>query len=147
MSQKEPARSGPVGPLELIKNLPNEVFAVSDGRWGNLGAVRYREQLPSEVFAPPSIYHALLLLLHAPKEFESRSEGIRRVVPPPAGLILFVPAGSPGRGGGARGVLGPEPALPPLQAPRRCHPGAVPGGRKNRRKDSKPRQEAGRRAA
>jgi AraC family transcriptional regulator len=32
-----------------------------------------------------------------PKEFEAQSEGIRRVVPPPAGSILFVPAGSPAR--------------------------------------------------
>jgi AraC family transcriptional regulator len=36
-------------------------------------------------------------LLHAPKEFEARSDGIRRGVPPPAGSILFVPAGSPAR--------------------------------------------------
>jgi AraC family transcriptional regulator len=36
-------------------------------------------------------------LLRAPKEFEAQSEGISRVVPPPAGSILFVPAGNPAR--------------------------------------------------
>jgi AraC family transcriptional regulator len=98
MRQQESGLSGPLGPLELIKHLPEEAFAVSDGRgWVGLEAIRYREQPPNEVFAPPSTHHSLLLLLHAPKEFEARSEGIRRVVPPPAGSILFVPAGSPAR--------------------------------------------------
>jgi AraC family transcriptional regulator len=82
----------------LIEHLPGETFAVSAGRrWVDLEAVRYRDQPPNEVFAPPSTHHTLLLLLHAPQEFEARSEGIRRVVPPPAGSILFVPAGSPAR--------------------------------------------------
>jgi AraC family transcriptional regulator len=98
MPQGELRLSGPLGPLELIEHLPEETFAVSAGRrWVDLEAVRYREQPPNEVFAPPSTHHSLLLLLHAPKEFEARSEGIRRVVPPPAGSILFVPAGSPAR--------------------------------------------------
>jgi AraC family transcriptional regulator len=98
MPQEEPGLSGPLIPLELIKHLPGEAFAVSAGRrWVGLEAVRYREQPPNEVFAPLSTHHSLLLLLHAPKEFEARSEGIRRVVPPPAGSILFVPAGSRAR--------------------------------------------------
>jgi AraC family transcriptional regulator len=42
-------------------------------------------------------HHSPLLFLHTPKEFEARSEGIGRVVPPPAGSILVVPAGSPAR--------------------------------------------------
>jgi AraC family transcriptional regulator len=98
MPQQQPGLSGPLGPLELVKHLPGEAFAVSAGRrWVGLEAVRYREQPPNEVFPPPSTHHSLLLLLHAPKEFEARSEGIRRVVPPAAGSILFVPAGSPAR--------------------------------------------------
>ena len=98
MRQQEPGLIGPLGPLELIEHLPGETFAVSAGRrWAALEAVRYRDQPPNEVFAPPSTHHTLLLLLHAPQEFEARSEGIRRVVPPPAGSILFVPAGSQAR--------------------------------------------------
>ena len=98
MQQEEPGLSGPLGPLELIEHLPEETFAVSAGRrWAGLEAVRYRDQPPNEVFAPPSTHHTLLVLLHAPQEFEARSEGIRQVVPPPPGSILFVPSGSPAR--------------------------------------------------
>jgi AraC family transcriptional regulator len=98
MPQREPELSGPLGPLELIEHLPGVTFAVSSGRrWVGLEAARYREQPPNEVFAPPSTHHSLLLLLHAPKEFQAQSEGIERDVPPPAGSILFVPAGSPAR--------------------------------------------------
>src|SRR5262249_26883292 len=50
-----------------------------------------------EAFQPPLTHHSLLLFIHTPKEFEARSEGINRVVPPPAGSILVVPAGSPVR--------------------------------------------------
>ena len=46
---------------------------------------------------PPLTHHSLLLFLRTPKEFEVQSEGISRVVPPPAGSILVVPAGSPAR--------------------------------------------------
>jgi AraC family transcriptional regulator len=98
MRQEESRRSGLLGPLEFYKHLPEEPFAVSDGRrWVGLEAVRYREQPPNEAFAPPLTHHVLLLFLQTPKDFEMRSEGIRRVVPPPAGSILMVPAGSPAR--------------------------------------------------
>jgi AraC-like DNA-binding protein len=78
----------------LIEHLPEETFALNAGRWAGLEAVRYRDQPPNEVFAPSSTHHSLLLLLHAPKEFEARSEGIKRVVPPPPCSIPFGPAGS-----------------------------------------------------
>jgi AraC family transcriptional regulator len=98
MPQEEPGLSGPLGPLELYKHLPEEPFAVSDGRrWAGLEAVRYREQPPNEVFTPPLTHHALLLFLRTPKDFDARSEGIRRVVPPPPDSILVVPAGNPVR--------------------------------------------------
>jgi AraC family transcriptional regulator len=98
MHQHQPRLSGPIGPLELIKNLTEEVFAASDRRrWVGLEAVRYREQPPNEVFQPPLTHHALVLFIRTPKDFEAQSDGIRRVVPPPAGSILMVPAGSPAR--------------------------------------------------
>jgi hypothetical protein len=98
MPQGELRLSGPLGPLELIEHLPGETFAVSAGRrWAGLEAARYRDQPPNEAFTPPATHDSLLLLLHAPKEFEARSEGIEQVVPPPAESILFVPAGSPAR--------------------------------------------------
>jgi AraC family transcriptional regulator len=96
MQQVEPGSS--LGPLELIKHLPEEVFASSDRRrWVGLEAVRYRHQPSNENFVPPLTHHMLLLFLRTPKELEVYSEGIRRVVPPPAGSILMVPAGQPAR--------------------------------------------------
>src|SRR6516162_5131043 len=95
MQQQEPGRSGLLGPLELIKHFPGEPLAASDQRrWVGLEALRYRDQPPNEAFQPPLTHHSLLLFLRTPKEFEARFDGISRVVPPPAGSILLVPAGS-----------------------------------------------------
>ena len=52
----------------------------------------------------------------------------------------------PGGGRRARRLLGPEPVLPSLQAPRRRHAGTIPYVRKNRIKGRKPLQEPGARA-
>ena len=73
MRQREPGLNGLLAPLELIKHLPGEALQ------------------------PASTHHTLLLLMHTPEEFEARSEGISRTVPPPAGSISVVPAGSPAR--------------------------------------------------
>jgi AraC family transcriptional regulator len=98
MRQQEPGLSGPIGPIELVKHFPGEPLATS-GRleWVSLEALRYRDQPPNEAFQPPLTHHSLLLFLRTPKEFEARYEGISRVVPPPAGSILMVPAGTPAR--------------------------------------------------
>ena len=98
MRQQGPGPSGLIRPIELIKHFPGEVFAASDRRqWVGLEALRYRDQPPNEALQPPLTHHSLLLFLRAPKEFEARSEGISRAVPPPAGSILMVPAGSAAR--------------------------------------------------
>jgi AraC family transcriptional regulator len=96
--QQEPGRSGLLGPTELIRQFPGEPFVTSDlRRWVGLEALRYRYQPPNEAVQPPLTHHSLLLFMHTPKEFEARYEGISRVVPPPTGSILMVPAGSPAR--------------------------------------------------
>src|SRR6516164_3925449 len=98
MRQQELGVSGLLGPLELIKHFPGEPCAASDQRrWVGLEALRYRYQPPNGAFQPPLTHHSLLLFMHTPREFEARFEGISRVVPPPAGSILMVPAGSPAR--------------------------------------------------
>jgi AraC family transcriptional regulator len=107
MRQHEPRLSGLVSPTELIKrcglhrpldlipHFPGEPFAASDRRrWVGLEALRYRDQPPNEAFQPPLTHHSLLLFIRTPKEFEARYDGISRVVPPRAGSILMVPAGS-----------------------------------------------------
>ena len=110
MRQHEPVLGGLVSPTELIKrcglhrpldliqHLPEEPFAMSDGLpWVGLEALRYRDQPPNEAFQPPLTHHALLLFIQAPREFEAQYEGVSRVVPPRAGSVLMVPAGSPAR--------------------------------------------------
>ena len=98
MRQQEPGLSGLLSPIELIKHFPGEPFATSDRlRWVGLEALRYRDQPPNEAFQPPLTHHSLLLFIRTPREFEARYEGISRVVPPPAGSILMVPAGSSAR--------------------------------------------------
>jgi AraC family transcriptional regulator len=95
MRQGEPGRGDLLGPLDIIRHLPGEPFVASDRRqWVGLEACRYRDQPPNEAFQPPSTHHSLLLFMHTPRDFEARSEGISRAVPPPPGSILVVPAGS-----------------------------------------------------
>jgi AraC family transcriptional regulator len=62
-----------------------------------LEALRYRDEPPNGAIQPPLTHHALLLFIRTPKEFEAQYEVISQVVPPPAGSILMVPAGSPAR--------------------------------------------------
>ena len=96
MPHQEPGLNRPLAPLELITQFPGVPCASSDRRrWVGLEAIRYRDQPPNEALQPPLTHHTLLLFMHAPKEFEVRSEGISRVVPPPPGSILAVPAGTP----------------------------------------------------
>jgi AraC family transcriptional regulator len=110
MQQQEPGLGGLFGPTELIKrcdllgptelskHFPGEPLAVSDRRgWVGLEALRYRYQPPNGALQPPLTHHSLLLFLHTPREFEAQYDGVNRAVPPPAGSVLMVPAGSPAR--------------------------------------------------
>jgi AraC family transcriptional regulator len=98
MQQQEPERGGLFGPLDLIKHFPGEPCAASDrSRWVGLKALRYHYQPPNKALQPALTHHSLLLFLHAPREFELQCDGVNRVVPPPAGSILVVPAGIPAR--------------------------------------------------
>jgi AraC family transcriptional regulator len=95
MRQQNPG-GGLLGPLDLIGHLPGAPIAASGRRgWASLEAMRYRDNPPNEAIQPASTHHSLLLFLNTPNEFEARSEGIRRAVPPPPGSVLLVPAGSP----------------------------------------------------
>jgi AraC family transcriptional regulator len=63
--------------------------------WKGLEAVRYRSDSASvELSLPPVSYHCLVLLSRPPKKLDVRYEGVKRDMPPAAGSIAAVPAGS-----------------------------------------------------
>ena len=85
-----------LGPIERRKIIPYEAAAASDGLgWVGLEAARYCAAPASEL-NPPAITHPRLILFsQPPEELELRYEGVKRHLPPPAGSIVVVPAGSP----------------------------------------------------
>jgi AraC family transcriptional regulator len=96
MRQKAPGRGGPVGPLDWIKMIPFEPAASSDGLgWVGLEATRFRASPDSELSQPAITHHRLFLVTRPPEELELRYEGVNRHVPPPAGAVSLMPAGTP----------------------------------------------------
>ena len=95
MRQQEPGRSDPIEPQDLRKILPLETDAVSDRlKWVGLDAVRYRALPPSELFGPALTHHWLVLFARPPEELDLRYDGVKRHLPPPAGAISLLPAGT-----------------------------------------------------
>jgi len=101
VQQEEQRRNGPLVPLAALRKiLPFEAAATSDWLgWVGLEAAHYGETPAlDEAFNVPAItHHRLLLFTRPPEELELRYEGVKRHVPPPAGAISVVPAGSPHR--------------------------------------------------
>jgi AraC family transcriptional regulator len=96
MRQEEPRRGDPMGPLDWRKIIPFEAAASSDRLgWVGLEAARYPEAPASELEQPGITHHGLVLFARPPEELDLRYEGVKRHVPPPAGSIVLVPAGSP----------------------------------------------------
>ena len=105
MRQEDPGRSDPSGPLTWLKYLPFKPLRASDRLgWVGMQAARFRSDIHFELSPPPISYHRLVLFARPPQELDLRYEGVRRHVPPPAGSIVLVPAGTPahwrGRGYG-----------------------------------------------
>jgi AraC family transcriptional regulator len=98
MRQEEPGRGGLLAPFDWFKILPFEADASSDRLgWVGLEAARYRAAPPSELHPPALTHHRLFLFIRPPEELDLLCEGLKRHVPPPAGSISVVPAGTPGR--------------------------------------------------
>jgi AraC family transcriptional regulator len=98
MRQEEPGRGDPIGPLDWLKIVPFESAAASDRlEWVGLEAARYRAAHASELKAPALTHHCLVLFAQPPEELDMLYEGVKRHVPPPAGSISLVPAGTPVR--------------------------------------------------
>jgi AraC family transcriptional regulator len=96
MQQLELQTSDPIGPLDWLKLLPFEPDASSHRLgWAGLEAARNRAVPASELHAPALTHHRLILFSRPPEELDLRYEGMKRHVPPPAGAIMLVPAGSP----------------------------------------------------
>ena len=96
MRQVEPQPGAPIGPLDWFKLLPFAPAASSDRLgWAGLEAARNRAVPGSELHAPAITHHRLILFSRPPEGLDLLYEGVKRHVPPPAGAILVVPAGSP----------------------------------------------------
>jgi hypothetical protein len=63
--------------------------------WIGLEAVRFRASPGAEHYHPALTHHMLVVFTAPPKEVDLRYEGVERHVPPPAGSISLIPAGSP----------------------------------------------------
>src|SRR5262245_21177482 len=98
MREEEPRRGDPIVPLDWLRLLPHEPAASSDRlQWVGLEAAHFRAT-PATEFNPPAItHHQLFLFARPPDKQDLRYEGVKRHVPPPAGAISLVPAGSPSR--------------------------------------------------
>ena len=98
MGKEGPGRGEPIGPLDWLRLLPHEAAASSDRLgWVGLDAARCRATPAFELNLPALTHHRLFLFACPPEELDLRYEGVKRNVPPPAGSISLMPAGSPGR--------------------------------------------------
>jgi hypothetical protein len=80
----------------LQKSVPFAPLATSYGMgWKGLQAVRYRKDHLSELsWVGTPRTHVLVLTIRSPEKMHLRYEGVKRDMPPPAGSIAVVPAGS-----------------------------------------------------
>jgi AraC family transcriptional regulator len=93
-----PGRDAALRPSDWRKRIPFEPATSSDRLgWVGLEAAHYRASPAWEYTAPALTHHRLILVTRPPQELDLRFEGMKRHVPPPAGGILLVPAGTPGR--------------------------------------------------
>src|SRR5215471_5790913 len=101
VQKEEQRRNGPLVPLAALRKiLPFEAAATSDWLgWVGLEAAHYGETpaVDEALNVPAITHHMLILFARPPEELELRYEGVKRHVPPPAGAISVVPAGSPHR--------------------------------------------------
>ena len=81
------------GPETLQKIVPYQPYY--GVRWKGLEAFRYRTSSTGVEFTlPPVSYHCLVLISRPPEKLRLLVEGVKRDLPPAAGSIAVVPAGS-----------------------------------------------------
>jgi AraC family transcriptional regulator len=95
MPEKEPGRGDPLRTLDWRKLFPfDAVLSSVRLGWVGLEAARCRAERVFELNPPALTSHWLVLFLRPPEELDLQYEGVKRHVPPPAGAISLVPAGS-----------------------------------------------------
>jgi AraC family transcriptional regulator len=97
MRTEQPEMVGVPSPLGTLHRIvPFEATAASVGLgWVGLEAARFRAAPASELTLPPLSHHWLILFARPPEGMDLRYEGVKRYLPPPAGAISLLPAGSP----------------------------------------------------
>src|SRR5260370_39825816 len=65
--------------------------------WSGLEALLFNDMPDAEIERPPLTQHELVLFNRPPDVFGLDYEGVRRNLPPPAGTVAVVPAGTPSR--------------------------------------------------
>jgi AraC family transcriptional regulator len=98
MTREAPKNNVVLKPRERAGLVAFEPYAAS--KWsGSVGmlAARYLDAPASEIELPPSSHHSLVLVNRPSEEGEVRYADVLRRVPPPAGSILVIPAGTPAR--------------------------------------------------
>ena len=99
MQPAETGRGVPIGPLDWHEILPHELAASSDRLgWVGLAAARCGGEPAFEGNVPAINHHRLVWVAQPARELDLRFDGVKRHVPPPAGSIMLVPAGSAGWG-------------------------------------------------
>jgi AraC family transcriptional regulator len=95
---EELERSDPIEPLDWPRILPFAPAAASDRLgWVGLAAAHCRAEPAFERSAPALAHHRLVFVAQPPEALDLWYDGVQRHVPPPAGPITLVPAGSPVR--------------------------------------------------
>src|SRR5262245_29272755 len=100
MRQGKPGVCGTFAWRDFLKVCPIAAKAsrASEGLgWVGLEAARFTGVIDWETANPPLAHHRLVLFIRPPEELDLRFEGVKRDVPPPAGTIYVVPAGTPVR--------------------------------------------------
>jgi AraC family transcriptional regulator len=97
MRHENPERGGALGPLAALRKIiPFAPAAASDRLgWKGLEAARYLAAPGSELNPPAMTHVRLVLFARPPEKLDLLYEGVKRHVPPPAGSISVLPAGTP----------------------------------------------------
>src|SRR5215510_1196389 len=99
MPETGTVRGDPIAPLDWLGGVRVPGAQTTSGRlgWVGLDAVRCVAEPTFELDQPALSHHWFVQFVRPPEKMDLRYEGVKRHVPPPAGAISLVPAGSPAR--------------------------------------------------